>query len=68
MEDIANVDYAHAARVCKDFQTKVLIEYLDLYIQNDILFLIDVWNSFQKMSLHKIGLDSVHFLLATKLV
>ena len=32
MKDIADVDYTHAKRVCKDFETKHLGEYHDLYV------------------------------------
>ena len=32
MEDIADADYTHAKRVCKDFQMKNLGEYQDLYV------------------------------------
>ena len=52
----------HATRGCKDFQTKSLGEYHDLYVQSDTLFLVDVLNSFNKMFPHIIGLDSVFLL------
>ena len=39
MEDITDADYAHAKRVCKDFEVKNLGEYHDLYVQRDILLL-----------------------------
>ena len=39
MEDITDVDYAHAKRVCKDFEIKNLEEYHDLYVQNDTFLL-----------------------------
>ena len=32
MEDITDVDYAHAKRVCKDFEIKNLGQYYHLYI------------------------------------
>ena len=32
MEDITDVDYAHAKRVCKDFVMKKLGQYPDLYV------------------------------------
>ena len=32
MEDITDADYAHAERVCKDFEIKNLGEYHDLYV------------------------------------
>ena len=41
MEDIIDVDYAHAKRVCKDFEIKNLGKYYDLCIQSGILLLVD---------------------------
>ena len=49
MEDITDADYAHAKRICKDFEIKSLGEYLDLYVQNDSLFLADAFANFRKM-------------------
>ena len=42
VEDIADADYAHAKRVCEDFEIKHLGEYYDLYIPSDTLLLADV--------------------------
>ena len=39
MEDITDADYAHAKRVCKDFEIKNLGEYHDLYVQGNTLLL-----------------------------
>ena len=49
MEDITDADYAHAKRICKDFEIKNLGEYLDLYVQNDSLLLADAFANFRKM-------------------
>ena len=38
--------YAQAGRVCKDFEITNLGGYRDLYVQSDILLLIDEFNSF----------------------
>ena len=32
MEDITDADYMHVKRVCKDFETKYLCKYHDLYL------------------------------------
>ena len=32
MQDITEADYIHVKRVCKDFATKYLEEYHDLYV------------------------------------
>ena len=39
MEDIIDADYMHAKRICKDFETKKLGEYHDLYLKSDTLLL-----------------------------
>ena len=44
-EDIADADYMHAKRVCKDFEIKNLGEYHDLYLESDVLLLVECfWN------------------------
>ena len=45
MEDITDADYAHAKRICKDFEIKNLGEYHDLYIQSDTLLLANVFKN-----------------------
>ena len=35
-EDITEADYTHTKRVCKDFETKEIVEYHDLYVQSNI--------------------------------
>ena len=50
MEDITDADYAHAKRVCKDFEIKTSGEPHDLYVQNDTLLLVDVIENFRNMS------------------
>ena len=37
MEDIADADYTHQKRACKDFEIRNLGEYHDLYLKNDTL-------------------------------
>ena len=37
MGDIADADYAHAERICKDFEVKNLEEFRDLYAQSNVL-------------------------------
>ena len=54
----------HAKRVCKDFEIKKLGEFYDLYLQNDKLLLVDVFENFRKMYLKMYHLDPTKFLLA----
>ena len=46
MENVIDADYAHAKRVCKDFEIKNLGEYHDLYIQSYTLLLPDLFENF----------------------
>ena len=46
IEDITDADYAQEKRVCKDFETKNLEEYQNLYVQSDTLLLVDVFKNF----------------------
>ena len=59
MEDITEADYAHAKRVCKDFEIKSLGEYHDLYVQHNTLLLADVLENFRNMcfEIYKLDLD-----------
>ena len=64
MEDITDADYAHAKRVCKDFEIKNLGEYHDFYVQIDTLLLADVFENFRNMCLKIYELDPAKFLSA----
>ena len=64
IEDIPDADYAHAKRVCEDFEIKNLGEYLDLYVQGATLLLADVFENFRNMSLKIYELDPEKFLSA----
>ena len=67
MEDITNADYAHAKRVCKDFEINNLGEHHDLYVQSDTLLVADVFENFRNMCLEIYKLDPAKFLSATGL-
>ena len=64
MEDITGADYAHAKRVCKDFEIKNLGEYHDLHVQSDALLLADLFVNFRNMCLKIFELDPAKFLSA----
>ena len=64
IEVIADADYAHAKRICKDFEIKNLGEYHDLYVQSDTLLLPDVFENLRNMCLKIYELDPAKFLSA----
>ena len=62
MGDISDADYAHAKRVCKDFEIKKLGDYYDLYVQSNTLLLGEVFENFRNMCLEICELDLTRFL------
>ena len=64
MEDIKDSDYNHAKSVCKDFETKNLGEYHDLYLKSNTLLLADVFENSRKTCLKIYELDPAKFLSA----
>ena len=68
MEDITDADYAHAKRVCKDFEIKNLGKYHDLDVQIDTLLLADVFENFRNMCINIYELDLAKFLDPNKIV
>ena len=66
IEDITDADYDHTKRVYKDFETKKIGEYHDLYLQSDTLLLADVFDKIRNMCLKIYKLDLSHFLWASK--
>ena len=67
MEDITDDDYVHAKRVCKDFETKNLGEYHDLYFQRDAILLADVFEIFRSICIKIYEFDPAKFLSASGL-
>ena len=63
IEDITDVDYAHAKLICKDFDIKNVGKYHDLYVQSNILLLVDVFENFRNMCLKIMNLILLVFLL-----
>ena len=63
MDNITNPDYAHAKRVCKDFEIKNLGEFHDLYVQSNTLLLADVIENFRSICLKIYELDPAKFIL-----
>ena len=57
MEVVRDANYIHAKGVFKDFETKNLVEYYDLYLKSDTLLLVDIFKNFKKMCLKMCHLD-----------
>ena len=65
MENIADVDYRHAARVFKKLNNNTnLGDYHDLYVQSDTLLLADLFKNFRNKCIEIYELDPAHFLSA----
>ena len=62
MEDITSVDYKHTKRLHKEFKSKNLGDYYDLYVQSDTLLLADVFENFRNKCIEIYELDPAHFL------
>ena len=67
MEDITDVDYMHAKRVCKDFEIKHLGEYHDRYLISDTGLLADIFKNFRKTYLKIYYLDPAKYSSASGL-
>ena len=65
MKDITRADCAQG--VCKDFAKKNLGEYHDLYVQNDILLLVDIFDNFGNICLEIYELDPAKLISAPEL-
>ena len=64
MENFTDAHYAHAKRVCKDFEITSLGEYHDLYVQSNTVLLADVFENFRNMCLKIYELDPAKFFSA----
>ena len=62
MENISEIDYAHANNVFKKFNINNLGEYHDLYIRSDTLLLADIFEIFRQSCLENYELDPAHFV------
>ena len=67
MEAITNVDYRHAKRVFKNFSSKNISDYHDLYVRKDILLFVDVCENFRNKCIEVYELDPANLLSAPEL-
>ena len=67
MEDITNIDYAHAQKVFKELNLKYLGDYHDFYVQSDTLLLADVFENFRNKCIEIYKLDPAYFFSANGL-
>ena len=67
MENIPEMDYAHANNVFKTFKLNNLGDYHDLHVQSDTLLIADVFESFRKACIKKYELDPAHFISLPRL-
>ena len=67
LEDITNIDYAHAQKVFKELKLKNLGDYHDFYVQSDTLLLADVFENFRNKCIEIYKLDPAYFFSANGL-
>ena len=65
LENISEIDYAHANNVFKKFNINNLGEYHDLYVRSDTLSLADIFENFRQSCLENYELDPAHFFFFT---
>ena len=62
LENITEVDYAHANNVFRKFNLNNLGEYHDFYVRSDTLLLADIFENFRQSCLKNYELDPAHFV------
>ena len=62
LENISEIDSAHANNVFKKFNINNLGEYHDLYVRSDTLLRADIFENFRQSCLENYELDPAHFV------
>ena len=57
-------DYQHAENFWRTFNCQALVDYQEVYLQSNFLLLVDVFESFRKMTLATYKLDPAHYFTA----
>ena len=64
MSGISEKDHQHACKVWNEFGLKNMGDYHDLYLETDVILLVNVFESFRKVCSDNYGLDPAHFYTA----
>ena len=64
---ISDEDYKHVLKVWNEFKMKAIIGYHNLYLNSDILLLVDLFEKFKNNGLKNYLLCHSHYLSATGL-
>ena len=64
MSGVGDKEYEHARNVWKEFGTRNMGEYHDLYLRTDTILLANVFESFRSVCMDNYGLDPAHFYTA----
>ena len=63
-EGISDENYTHARKVWETFEMKTLKDYHNLYNQDDVLLLADVFENFRDICIKNYKLDPAHYYTA----
>ena len=65
--DITNKEFDEAVSIYNAFSCKTLGDYHDVYLQTDVLLLVDIFENFRRVCIKVYKLDPAHFFSAPNL-